>query len=475
MIETLYIRLPESKEMIETKTTPTKTAPLVKGLPLSQVLFNPQRDIVGFLNQRWQEAGDVFSLSFGPRRMAVINDPKLAQEALIEKKHIFQRPKMVNGGSILSYLLDESVLTVDGEVWLTRRRMMQPIFHRQRIQGMFEQMAAGGRDMLARWQALPPGARVNLGEEMKLVTLDIINRTMFSSNVLPEVERIGDSVEIGLHYINNRTRSLVNLPESWPTPANRKFRAARRVLDEYLYKLIAERRRSDQHPGDLLDMLLAARDEESGAGMDDHQVRNEVATIYGAGHETTAVALSWAWYALNQHPDKLQRLQAEVDSVLQGRQPGLADMPNLPYALAVFEETLRLFPPVPMTVRLAEQDTTLGGYAIPAGSMLNINIYNIHRHPAYWPQAAQFQPERFLPENKAGLNRSAYLPFLSGPHLCIGNSFALLEGPLLLTMMAQRWEVKLLPGQTVERDLAVTMRPRGGLLARVTPRGEAHS
>jgi cytochrome P450 len=360
-------------------------------------------------------------------------------------------------------MLGTSVLTIDGELWLSKRRMLQPIFHKQRLQNMTQQMVDGGAKMLTRWNTLPDGQALNLGEEMKLVTLDIINRTMFSVNVLPEVERIGQSVDVGLHYISDRTRMLIPIPTTWPTPANLSFKQALASLDEYLYRVISERRASAEHPGDLLDMLLEARDEDTGKGMNDEQVRNEVASIYGAGHETTAVALSWAWFALNQNPEVLAKLQQEIDQVLQGRQLETSDLPNLPYTQAVFEETLRLYPPVPMTVRSPEEDTQVGEYDFPKNTLTAISIYNIHQHPDYWKDPQKFTPERFLPENKASLNRVAYIPFLTGPHLCIGNNFALMEGTLLLAMMAQRYEVKLLPGQEVTRDVAITMRPKGGL------------
>ena len=244
---------------------------------------------------------------------------------------------------------------------------MQPIFHRQRIQAMGMQMAAAGQQLLESWDRQPAGAVVNLSREMKLVTLDIINRTMFSVNVLPEVDKIGASVDVGLHYINRQLRSLVRLPSDWPTPANRRFKRSQATLNEYLYRVISERRASGEHSGDLLDMLLAARDEDTGLGMDDEQVRNEVASIYGAGHETTAVALTWTWYALNQHPAVLRRLQQEVDTVLAGRPPTVADLPNLPYTLMVLEESMRLFPPVPISARTATIGTELGGFALPQG------------------------------------------------------------------------------------------------------------
>src|SRR6185369_7033526 len=280
----------------------------------------------------------------------------------------------------------------DGESWLARRRLMQPIFHRTRIQGMGDQMAAAGQRLLARWDALPNDAQVDLSREMKHVTLDIINRTMFGVDVLPEIDKIGESVDVGLRYIAGRIRAPIRLPSSWPTPANRRLQAARTLLDGYLYRVIQGRRASGEHPGDLLDMLLEARDEDTGEGMDDLQIRNEVASIYGAGHETTAVALTWAWYALNQHPAVLHRLQAELDTVLIGQTPTAADLPRLPYTLMVLEEVMRLFPPVPFTARTAVSDASLGGYDIPKGGVVLLAINNLHRHPDFWDEPEVFRP-----------------------------------------------------------------------------------
>ena len=444
--------------------------PRLNGRPVLGNLVEFRSDPAEALFQAWKQAGDVFTYKVGPRKFQVICDPLLAQEVLIQQKQIFQRPRAFNGGTPLTYLLGTSILTVDGDLWLSKRRLMQPIFHKTRIQAMGGQMAAAGEQMLARWAALPPREWLNLSEEMKLVTLDIINRTMFSVDVLPEVDRVGKIVDIGLRYIQNRVNALVRLPDTWPTPANVNFQREKAVLDEFLYRVIRERRASSEHSGDLLDMLLEARDEDTGQGMNDEQVRNEVASIYGAGHETTAVTLSWVWLALNQNPEVLARLQQEVDTVLQGRLPVLSDLPNLPYTSAVIEETLRVYPPVPLTVRLAEQDAQVGGFHIPKGSLMAISIFNIHRHPDYWQDPLAFRPERFLLENKAGLNRAAFIPFLTGPHLCIGNNFAMLEGQLLLAMIVQRYVLRLDPALPVGRDIALTMRPRGGLPVRLEPR-----
>jgi cytochrome P450 len=281
---------------------------------------------------------------------------------------------------------------------------------------------------------------------------------------------MGKVVDESLAFISSRIRNPFALPARWQiVPSHKHFWQQRELLDSYLYKLIRERRAdldasTQTRKHDLLEMLLLARDEASGEGMNDEQIRNEVATIYGAGHETTALALTWAFYALSQNPQVWQKLCDEVARVLNGRTPTLADLPNLPYSLAVFEETLRLYPPVPLTVRFAYDDCQVSNYLIRKGEMCAIGIRNIHRHPDFWHNPVQFEPERFLPQNKAKLNRTAYLPFLTGPHICIGNNFALMEGQLLLAMIAQRYNVQVLPNQHIVPELAVTMRPKHGVM-----------
>lgn len=436
----------------------------MKGVPVLGMLPELRRGVLGLIKRAQREHGDIVRVRLGPRTAVVLSHPALAREALIERKHVIQRSNLFEGGTPLTYILGLSLITTDGESWLAKRRTMQPVFHRARIAGMAAQMIDAGEHMLNQWQSLAErGAPVDLATQMKWVTLDIINRTMFSSHVLPQADRIGHVVETSLDYIGDRIRRPFQLPASWPLPKNRAFRAERAKLDEYLFGMIRDRRANPDQHDDLLEMLLGARDEETGLGMNDQQIRDEVTGIYGAGHETTAVALTWTWHCLNHNPAALARLHAELDSVLQGRRPQPGDLPNLPYTLAVFEESMRLFPPVPITARMAYEESELGGHPIRKGELVFIAIDNIHQHPVFWPQPEMFKPERFLPENKRTLDRSAYLPFLSGPHMCIGNHFALMEGQLLLAMMAQRFEVSELPNQIVTRHVAITMRPAHGL------------
>jgi cytochrome P450 len=449
-----------------------KLLPVYKGKPILGVFLEFNRDALTFLERNWYIYGDHFVTKLGPLPLHVISDPLLAQEALTTRKHILRRSERFEGGTPLTYILGLSLITIDGDSWLLKRRMMQPVFHRSNITAMGDKMQSAGEAMLERWSKLPPGRTVDLTREMKLVTLDIINRTMFSYDVLREVDRIGEVVDSSLDFIAGRAGNPFALPARWTIiPSHKRFWQQRAKLDDYLFRMIRERRLAlaeGKHKNDLLEMLIEAQDNDTGKRMNDQQVRDEVSGIYGAGHETTALALTWAWHALNKYPDILGKIRVEVDALGHNVQSG--DLPNLPYTLAVIEETMRLYPPVPMTVRVAFEQAELGASSIPKGDLIFIAIRNIHRHPAYWQDPLAFRPERFLPENKGSLNRNAYMPFLSGPHMCIGNHFALMEGQLLLAMMAQKFDMAGSPTQSDEGKMAITMRPKYGLPVRITPR-----
>jgi cytochrome P450 len=449
-----------------------KSLLVYKGEPIFGIFREFRRDAIGFLERSWRTYGDHFVTKLGPMPLHIISDPMLAQEALTTRKHILRRSQNFEGGTPLTYILGLSLITIDGESWLVKRRMMQPVFHRTNIVAMGDKMQSAGQAMLDRWSQVSPDQTVELTRQMKLVTLDIINRTMFSVNVLPEVDQVGGVVDSALEFIAARGGNPLALPARWMIiPSHKKFWSERAKLDEYLFRMIRERRISlgkGERKNDLLEMLIGAQDAETGERMNDQQVRDEISGIYGAGHETTALALTWAWHILNKYPEVLAKLRAEVDALDHAVQAD--DLSKLPYTLAVMEETLRLFPPVPVTFRIAFERTELGSALIPQGNLVAISIRNIHRHPGYWPEPLEFRPERFLPENKASLNRNAYIPFLTGPHMCIGNHFALMEGQLLLAMMVQKYDVTESPKQSDEGKMAITLRPKNGLPVRITPR-----
>jgi cytochrome P450 len=266
-------------------------------------------------------------------------------------------------------------------------------------------------------------------------------------------------------------RSVVPIPPTWPTPGNRRGFAAIARLDRTVYRMIEERRGDGADRGDFLSMLLLAQEEGGGGGMTDRQVRDEAMNIFLAGHETTANALTWAFYLLAQHPAARERLEREVDAALGGRTPALTDVGALPFSLAVFKEAMRLYPPAYVVARRALRDVTLRGHAIAKNDLCIVNIVGMHRRADLFPEPSRFDPDRFLPENEKRLAKDAYLPFGGGQRVCIGNHFALLEGQLALAALAQRVRFDLLPGANrVETEPLITLRPKGGVPMRVTRR-----
>ncbi|MGB0384791.1 MAG: cytochrome P450 [Ardenticatenaceae bacterium] len=423
-----------------------------------------KKEPVGSLLAWQREYGDVVRYRIGPRTLHAISHPQLVRDVFIEGKQIFHRRPQDRAPRGLRLVVGKGLLGSSGAFWLQQRRMIQPIFHRRRIATMAEKMTDAGERMLAGWAHYAPDEPVDIAKQMMGVTLDIICQTMFGANVMGRADEIERALRVLLRFAFHSIQTPFFLPLSWPTPRNREFKRAKNTLDEIIYGMINQRRASGERHDDLLDMLLYTRDEETGEGMDDEQVRDEVITIFGAGHETTANALTWTWYLLAQHPDISQQMRAEVSQVLAGRTPTLADLPNLPYTKQIVQEAMRLYPPAPIVARFVREDTTLNGYHVPANSIALVSIYNVHRHPDFWPEPEKFDPQRFAPEKSKGRHRQAYMPFGAGQHLCIGNHFALMEAHLLLAQMAQNYDLRLVPGHAIEKEVAITLRPRHGLL-----------
>lgn len=426
-----------------------------------------RRDELAGFRYGWKTHGDLYHVRLGRRDLWVCSHPDLIQEVLVTGRNNWHRISELPGGQSigLGVALGDSLLTTDGDDWHWRRRIVNPSFHRQRIEAMTKTMIRSGEKMADRLhRAAESGRTVDLLLEMKRVTQDIISRTMFSTDIAQDADRIGDAVDETLQYVARRSRALINVSTSWPTPASRRFARALDELDSAIYTSITERRANPDGDDDLLGMLLEAVDEETGRKLNDQQVRNEVATVYGAGHETTANALTWAWHELMQAPEVLSRLQDEVDS-------GAIDDPaRLTYTRTVLEEILRFRPPVPINARIAIDADTLGGYDVAPGALALLIVNNVHRHPDFWEKPDEFYPEHFTAEAKEERHRWAWSPFGAGPHLCIGNNFAMLEGTLLLAMMAKEFTFR--PAASLPRGpaLAVTLKPRRGLKVRVEPR-----
>lgn len=438
---------------------PIRVAPGPRGHWLWGSLPQFRDDPIHALQDPWRAYGDVVRLRFGPKRVHLLVHPDHVRHVLQENNKNYG--KQTIGFAKLRKLLGNGLLTSEGEFWLRQRRIAQPAFHRQRIAGFGGAMVRATSEMLARWQ---PGATLDIAAEMMALTLRIVGQTMLSADVSHEAGTVGNAITWLLEDFNVRIKSAIDWPLMIPTRSNRRFLRERAALDRVVNGIIEERRKPGAaQPEDLLSMLMAARDEETGGAMDDRQLRDEILTVFLAGHETTANALTWTFYLLSQNPDAEARLASELSHVLAGRAPGLEDLARLPWTRAVVDEAMRLYPPAWMITRSVTGDDVVGGYRLPAGSLVFLVPHLTHRHPAFWPEPERFDPERFTAEKAAQHPRFAYFPFGGGPRQCIGNSFALMEAQLLLATIGQRWRLSLAPGHPVALEPLITLRPRHGM------------
>jgi cytochrome P450 len=418
-------------------------------------------NLPGFMTGLTQQYGDVVRISFLNQEGYLLNHPDAVKHVL--QSHYLQYNKDVYALKFLKALLGEGLLTNEGASWLRQRRLMQPAFHRKQLRTLSTLMTDATSAMLESWQGIAQrGEVLDVAQEMMRLTLRNVGLALLSRDLSNEMDRLGQA------FASYRTLLMQFLytpfpPLGVPTPRNRRLQATIRELDTIIEGIISERRKQHTGTGDLLSILLQTRDEETGEGMTDRQVRDEVMTLLLAGHETTATALTWTWYLLSQHPRVEDRLHTELDEVLAGQPPSVEHLPRLPYTRMILEETLRLYPPTFSLSRRALVDDEIGGYTLPAKSTILLCPYTTHRHPAFWEDPDEFNPERFLPERAAARPHFAYFPFGGGPRQCIGNQFALMEAQLILATIAQRYRLRLASQHRVEAEVVLTIRPRHGL------------
>jgi cytochrome P450 len=422
------------------------------------------RNPILFYTKMRREYGDVVRMRSLPTfYWYLVAHPTGVEHVLQTRQQNYQKGRLFT--KPISLLVGEGLLTSEGDFWRRQRRLAQPAFHRQRIAALCGTMTAAAEEMSRRWRGFEKsGEPFDAAVEMTRLTLQIAGRTMFGVDLGDEAGKVGQALRVAFEHLNYRMMYPWALPEVVPTRRNRRFLRARRTLDEVVYGIIRERRGRAADTGDLLSMLLMARDEETGEGMSDEQLRDEVLTILIAGHETGAAALAWVWYLLARHPEVEHKLHAELESVLGGRTPGIEDLPSLPYTKMIFDEVLRLYPPAWGLPRQAISEDEIGGKHIPAKSILIVSQYVTHRHPAFWDEPDKFEPERFTPERVAARPRFAYYPFGGGARQCIGTNFALMEAQLVVATLAQHFRPRLSGGQTIEPDPTFTLRPRGGVV-----------
>lgn len=419
------------------------------------------------LSTSWRRHGDALRFRLGPKTLHLFSHPDLAEEILVQQADRFVKVYDPRRPAGIALILGNGLATSSGEVWKRHRRIIQPVFHRSRMAAMADRMAQVGQQRVAGWVHLE-GQPIDIGDEMMQLTLEVISQTMFTISMAQYIDQFRHALRVSLKYVVDSVQNPLRLPGWVPTPRNREFRSAMQFLDGLIYGLLADRRRSGSQHGDLLDLLLQARDEETGAGLTDQELRDEALTIFAAGHGTTATALAWTWYLLATHPEAKARFHEEVDQVLEGRTPNAEDLQHLPYTRAVFEESLRLYPPAPVVQRKATTNTTVGGLPLPEGALVFVGIYNLHRHPAFWTNPDRFLPERWLDGERPAV-RYAYLPFGAGPRACVGIHFASVEGPLLLALIGRRYDLQLAQ-EAVEPEFFVTLQPKGGIRMLLQPR-----
>lgn len=403
--------------------------------------------------------GDVAMARIGPRRICVLGDPELVREVLVNHQRTVTKTRALRRAALL---LGDGLLTSEGEEWRMRRRLVQPAFHRERIAEYATAMVSLAEQRRDAWR---DGDAIDAHAEMMSLTLAIAGETLFGARVEHEATEIAQALETAMSMFRRMTMPLSELLDRLPLPANRRFAAARARLDATVHRMIAERRANPRDTGDVLSTLLLAQDEGDGTGMSDGQVRDEVLTLFLAGHETTANALAWTWYLLARNPDAERALHEEVDAVLSDGAPTATDLERLPYTRAVLAESMRLYPPAWVVGRETHAPITLAGYDIPVGTMVFMSQWLIHRDARWFPEPLAFRPERWTPELESSLPRMAYFPFGGGPRKCIGESFAWMEGVLVLATLARRWRVRVPSGVEIQPRALITLRPVGGVPA----------
>jgi cytochrome P450 len=429
-----------------------------KGKLLVGNLLDFRRNPPEFLLNAANRYGEVVYLTFGPQKVFLVNSPDLIRDVLVNHPKNFIKSR---GLQMAKRFLGEGLLTSEGEFHRRQRRLAQPAFHRQRIANYADVMVQYSARLRDGWH---DGETLDMSQQMMRLTLSIVGKTLFDAEVESEASEIGDALTAIMKMFERITNPFASLIARLPLPSNARMDKARQRLDETIYRIINERRQSHLDRGDLLSMLLLAQDEEGdGSGMTDKQVRDEALTLFLAGHETTANALTWTWYLISQHPQVEARFHEEIDGLLGDRLPGFADVPNLRYTEKLFAESMRLYPPAWTLGRQVLNDYPLGEYVAPKGSILLMSPYVMHHTARYYPEPFHFDPERWSEEAREGRPKFSYFPFGGGPRVCIGEQFAWMEGILLLAAIGQHWRMQLAEGQIVQPQPMVTLRPKYGM------------
>ncbi|HMG34680.1 MAG TPA: cytochrome P450 [Blastocatellia bacterium] len=429
--------------------------PSAKGNPILGLLLVFRRDPIKFLTSLTEQHGDIVHFKLGPQDIYLLNNPEYIRDVLVTNSRNFTKSR---GLELAKRFLGEGLLTSEGDVHRRQRRLSQPAFHRERINAYARTMVDYTIRLTGHWRH---GETIDAGQDMMRLTLSIVAKALFDADVESEASDVRESLTSIMEMFNRITTPFPALLEKLPLPSNFRFQRARGRLDSIIYRIINERRAITEDRGDLLSMLSLATDVEGdGTGMSDLQLRDELMTIFLAGHETTANALTWSWYLLSQHPEVESKLHREVDSVLGDRLPTADDFPRLRYTEMVFAEAIRLYPPAWALGRRAISEYKVNGCVVPARSIVLMSPFVTQHDKRYFPDPYRFDPERWTPEARESRPKFSYFPFGGGPRVCIGEGFAWMEGVLVLATIAREWRLMLAPNQRVEPRPMITLRPR---------------
>lgn len=449
--------------------TPPRHWPLVRGHWLLGCMRQIQHEPLGLYRQAWQQHGDYVCFRLIPGiKLYFLGHPDAIEYVLHTNYKNYRKPDTFNDS--VGLLAGQGILTSEGETWRQQRRLMQPAFARQAVARLSGHIVDAVEQFIAEWLEEGDRRTVDVLPEMMRLGLRVASTTLFSTDISGQADAIGNAYRTAFDYVSLKMNGRLLFTPLWlPTRRNREFRRSKALLDRVVLELIARRRQAPPQ-NDVLGLLLAAQDEESGRSMTDQQLRDEAITLLTAGHETAGAALSWCWYLLGQHPEVQEALHAQVSARLGGRTPTADDLPALPLATAIFEESMRLYPPAWGMPRETLADDVIHGYRVPARSTIVLSQLVAHRHPVFWSDPDRFDPSRFLPGQGHDRPKFAYFPFGGGPRLCIGNHMAMIEGPLLLAALAQRFRFQLVPGQNIVPDPTFTLRPAPGVQMVITHR-----
>jgi cytochrome P450 len=401
-----------------------------------------------------REFGDIFYYRAGWIHVYFLNSPELIESVLVTNQQNFRKDRVIQNSR---WFLGQGLLTSEDQEWRRQRRLCQPAFHRERLALYARAITECGEETLDCWA---DGENRDIHHEMMQLTLRIVAKVLFSIDVKRESGEVASALNLLMKHSSGARMLLPPAVRYLPLPFLIRVRRAVRQLDDIVYRIIRERRKAEIDNGDLLSMLMSARDED-GSRMRDRQLRDEVMTFLLAGHETTALSLSWAWYLLSENPAVEDKLHHELRQALNGKEPSFDDLPRLCYTEAVVKESMRLYPPAWSLARTAVKDFEIRGYVVPTGANVVMSQWIMHRDPRFYSNPEQFDPGRWFGEAIQRLPRFAYFPFGAGPRYCVGAPFAMMEATLLLATIAQRFRLRMIPGFPVVPVPSITLRPHG--------------